>query len=827
MASPFAVFRRNQKTLLAIVGLMAMISFVFLPMLMQNLGGGGQANPVVITTTKYGSLHASDLQMLVHQHRVTVGFLQQLGMQALDRLPPTLQAQYRPYLEAQTRQRIEQMFGPTTEAQVAENWLLARRGDDLGMVVPDEAVSGFIRDFSENQAAQPVVEQILARQQMSQRQFVEAMKRQLLAMRVRHVFRISLAAVPPEQRWDYFQRLKRQADVELAAIPVANFVDKVADPDEATLRKYFEAHKETLATPDSPEPGFRQPHQADVQFLKAPYEKFLDKKAITDDEIKQYYEANKDQLYRALSTPPGGDAAAKEKSPAAEDKPAEKPAAGKTETKPAEKPAEKPAASKPAEKPSEKPAAKPAEKPAAKPAETKPAAKAQSDNPLRDKSAQPAKAEKSGKAEKSDKSSAVGRSPFRLASYRMDADDAKPAGGAPAAKAETKPTAKPSDKPADKPAAPPAEKPAAQPAPAKTESKPAEKPAAEEKPAAPPAKPQYKPLDEVKDEIRTTLAGQRAITKMMEILSPIQEEMARYNTDRSQYQSDIRAKKNAVPPARLDFDALAQKNGLEAGNTGMVSRWGMQSLPIGATQLVGRQAEVAEVLFSDSTVFRPMISQDLEGNRYVLWKTADEAEHVPQFSDKGVREMVLKHWKLAQARKLAVAEAETLKKKVDEAKGVFKDALKGSNLAIAEPNSFTWMTSGMPASLMQGEQRMTDARISSVDGVRMPGPEFMRAVFTASAGGTAVAMNHPQSEVYLVHVVKFTPSEAVLWDQFIVDDFSKYAAVGRYDTAMVYRSWLDDLKTQAGFKWKIVPDKNQDPSRGAPAPTPDDEPLGF
>ena len=52
MASPFRVFRKHQKVLIATLGLLAMIAFVFLAPLMSLLGGrgsgGGPTNPAVI-----------------------------------------------------------------------------------------------------------------------------------------------------------------------------------------------------------------------------------------------------------------------------------------------------------------------------------------------------------------------------------------------------------------------------------------------------------------------------------------------------------------------------------------------------------------------------------------------------------------------------------------------------------------------------------------------------------------------------------------------------------------------------------------------------------
>jgi hypothetical protein len=67
MASPFTIFRKNQKLLLAGLTLMAMFSFVFLDVLTRFGGGRGgssaQADDVVVTTSE-GALTESDLDVI-------------------------------------------------------------------------------------------------------------------------------------------------------------------------------------------------------------------------------------------------------------------------------------------------------------------------------------------------------------------------------------------------------------------------------------------------------------------------------------------------------------------------------------------------------------------------------------------------------------------------------------------------------------------------------------------------------------------------------------------------------------------------------------------
>ena len=81
MASPFSVFRKNQKYWMAGLVVMAMIAFVFMPQSMTNSfrGGGGAAEEVRVQTTKFGNLTARQVQVARLNRTVFIEFLQRLS----------------------------------------------------------------------------------------------------------------------------------------------------------------------------------------------------------------------------------------------------------------------------------------------------------------------------------------------------------------------------------------------------------------------------------------------------------------------------------------------------------------------------------------------------------------------------------------------------------------------------------------------------------------------------------------------------------------------------------------------------------------------------
>jgi hypothetical protein len=128
MANPFNVFRKNQKAALAVLGVLAMVSFVVLPIVSKIIGAAaGGGDRVVAKCAAYGDLNAMQLQTLQSQRRQLAGFLRyamRLLTQDQDRPPMALQRMY---------QQINNFEGEA----VAREWMLARYAQEKGIRVSD------------------------------------------------------------------------------------------------------------------------------------------------------------------------------------------------------------------------------------------------------------------------------------------------------------------------------------------------------------------------------------------------------------------------------------------------------------------------------------------------------------------------------------------------------------------------------------------------------------------------------------------------------------------------------------------------------------------
>ena len=256
--------------------------------------------------------------------------------------------------------------------------------------------------------------------------------------------------------------------------------------------------------------------------------------------------------------------------------------------------------------------------------------------------------------------------------------------------------------------------------------------------------------------------------------------------------------KQSVGPAppEPDIGKFAKDHGLVAGRTGLMAEWDLRDTGIGQS-VVGRGAYLWRYAFQ-SVPYRSEISQDLKdgkGSLFMFWKTDDEKEQVPKFED--VRAEVLRAWKLIRARDLALEAAKKLAAEAQKAnqplKQVFADQPERH---VILPSKFTWLNFGNVA--MSWQQ---PARLSTVEGVQMPGWDFMREVFSLERGQVSVAFNAPKTIAYVVRPSEFTPSYETLRTEFETEPYGMYVMASRKDYDDMREAWLDEIKKSVGFAW--------------------------
>ncbi len=762
MASPFRLFRKYVKPMLAFFVVMLIFSWAVGDSLFNYFGGSRnpavssqRAGREVAVRWDGGKLTNQQVNDLVVRRQMLNGFLERVeGMGA--------RSAYEAGVEPR-RLRVQRLLGPGTpqehvEESVVQTRLFADAARAAGMHVSDEAIVQYLDELGRGNVTRNDMRDILntlygGRGGVSIDEIMATLREEMLARNYVNSNQYAFETVTPEQRWRDWLRVNDRVVVEAAAIPTEKFIGDVKAPTEAELQAFFEKtdsqgikYKDREASPEivygttelpSAIPGFRIPRKIDVQFIEANYDSFLAKaeEKVTDEEIAKYYEEHKDPMFVKADTGLLEDTGAKKDADTTEN----------------------PAAPEGGEKTNDETPADTAPPPPVE--ESKGEAKAEGKKASWKKASPKKSKSEEGKSEESKQSSLPGRANdrvFHLVAFEEAAQGDAPVGDAEKGAAES-PAAEATEKPTEGAAA----------APAATESAPVAvaPPAAEA--ASPPAAPEapkkplvFQPLDEVKDVIRRELAGGKVaeeLTKLArDIGGALDSDFSKYLGEVLSAQDDKKAPP-AVPKSLTDLAPLAEKNGLKSGKTGSMSFLQMRDMPIGKSSIPESGRTLLSMLFGgkELDLYQPVSTVDIDGNHYVSMKTSDTPGRVPTLAE--VRDEVVKAWKYQQAADLARKYAEEVAKKAQEAKtplpAFFAD---DPSIKVVRTDPFSELTGG-EVGFANGQFQPTPFRLSQPADIAAPGPDFLKRVFELKDGEVAAALNHDHSIAYVVRLVEHQP----------------------------------------------------------------------
>lgn len=775
MAGSFEIFRKYQRSLLVFVAILAMLAFFVLPPFLQ-LGSGLATGDQVVVTWRGGELRESGIARAVAMRTVLNQFL-------LDAVA------------ASGRDPGRMRLLPGDEEDVVRTMLLAEEARANGLVVSNTAVNEFLGQWTNDMVSPAQFEELIARRRsgpfpVSQADLFEALRTVLLANRMERMFLTGFAGDPPGQRWDYFRRLEQAATVEVVPVVVERFADRVSPPAETTLQAFFDRFSDALPAARSPDPGFREPQRVSFDYLVASRSALEEEalKQVTDEQVRAYYEANKEQRFKVQPSSPAEAGAEAESAKPADPAPeATKPQEPAPEAKPADPP--KPDEAKPADPNPADAKPEPPKADEAKPADPKPA-------DAKSEEAKPAEPEAADEAETGAELEAVDDDEQPQGSVAETAPTPEaPAADAPEAKSAAAAPAKPDTKPVDEAVE--------NPAPATTE-KPTDQP--EGRPEA--AETAFEPLEKVADDIRRQLAAEEVAKRIEAVFVAVTADVSRYAEDRALWQARVTS--GAAPPAPPNVDTIAEKQGLKAGRMRRVDR--AEAAAAGdiassfefvrdpASQMGFRQVNWLDQMFFPTTpLLRPIGSGGVTGDRYLSWKTEDEPAFVPTFEAK--REDVERAWRIVEARPLARSAAEAI------VKAAGAGSLAEAAAAQPEPR-FETVTAGPFTWLARGGQPFgSPPAPSQPEGLSMPGDEFMQAVFALEPGGTAVAFNEPRTVCYAIRLVSYEPDEEALRTMFLDTrtDQRRLAPIAQQEEARAVDAWIGDIEKRYALTWKRPP----------------------
>ena len=784
MRSPFAIFRKHAKILTVVLTGLAMFAFIIMgqlrpenfPAVMGMILGAtlfwflarrseqalsfsivgsvlglilgiylpGLAGPGPAVSTSAGSLSAQELQIQTRRRQIANRFIQEV---------------YAATRDPKSFARPPQMFvyGGSPEEDTVLTYLLHREADSLGIAISDDAVSRFIDQITGGKLSRSAYRKLRTRMRISETELYNLLREQLRA-RLALILSTPRILPTPEQYWQLYRRLNVKETLDATAVPVDAFSDSVPEPSAAELAGYFEARKRFEDNQQGPgEFGFRQPRRFRIASLEARYEATeATLPAVTEQEIKDYYEAHKETLYNNRPLPdsptapggspaiPGGSSGSKSSAPAA----------GTPKSPP-----KKPSGATPA--PSTK-----------KPSTNKPAA----EQPI----SPPVKKEKNKPTSQKKTTSQLLPLEFETQDVFAIAPDDKPVAAA-----------KPSHyKPLPK-----------------------YRPLSEVRGEIRDRLLRERTLAAMKKKIE---AANRFMYELGYQRTVAQNDKTKTVTDAD---ISDRLKKYAAKQGLVYMETpLISARDLGESDTYPIGK-ATEPID-NPTERAQAATVPQELLNSQPdqlyTVYRA--EDPVSKNLFVYWKTKDVAAHVPSLDEPGVREQVLNAWKIEQARKPALERAKTLAKSVQNAGKPMAEVFAGqtvagkkdgSQLVVIRTPAFSWLrTSSAPQP--NNPFGLPRPSLSTIAGIDKAGEEFMRYVFASlKPGEVGVTPNADRSIYYIVKIVHRIPDDAAgeqaLRQAFLAEDkssfLSPYVYLLRETQMRANARWREALQAKYDVHW--------------------------
>ncbi len=769
MAHPFRYFRKHQKAFMAVAVIIAMFVFVIGDYMVASIGqGGGQSPSEVITSWKGGRLTRMEIEVLTQRRYFLSQFLERLRLEGARRL---MEEGGTPMMPSVPNFVFGEGMRPQdVQLGVVTTRILSEQAKKAGITISDEVINHFLKETSFRRVTDAEMISLLQGLRGGgdtrglEEQLFSGLRELLLGNAYIDSYKDNVRNVLPEQRWEDWKRINDRISLEVATLPVTEFVSEVPDPSDADLLAFYEQYKDTIGhVPHpvlgtllpSPDPGFKQPRRVRLSYLlgdvNAWGEKYRD--SITEEEIADYYERNKRTQFVKTGSSPSAfdeslfdtDPATDEETPATDD-PAEEPAtdtSDETQEPPQVEPTEEiqtevesdeeiPADETPAEEASENDG----EQPAA---------------PAEDESGSTRPAKK-----------------FQLTAFQENAETADEEE---AANASTESEASDTET-------------------ANAAESPAESDDEEDET-------EYEPLDSVRDTIRNRLATDKAVVELKKVMDRIYGSL---QTEYNPYGFEVvsaRSEKKEIPPPPATLTNLKERAAeveITSEETVLLTQRELADTFVGkAIDAQTKSKYVTHAAFADLQLYEPMMAQDLDGNWYLVTKVEDVPESVPAFDE--IRGEVLQAWKAREAAKLALEKAEELAAEAQKSGDILGTFFIGKQYDVTTTDLFSWLTFGTtPTEMQQG------AKLGEAPPLEAVGPDFMTKAFELETGDVAALLNYDQTKAYVFRLDRRESTPEELRNLFLREANSWYGGqvmmMARWRNHE--RSVLDELIERVG-----------------------------
>ncbi len=370
MASPLEHFRKNQKTYMAALVVISLITFVLIPGTgsrdeINSLFSGNRNTSLV--SWKGGSLGQAELERMrtsqLLTYRVFEKVYEEVNKAGGQPRIPSFQSNANGFsLGIQPPPDANQMSSSQIYQALANQHLLAQTAAKHGIIVDDKAVDTFIQKFTDGKVSGKRFAEIIketAGSELNRFSMYSFLKGEIARQILVNLGDSGLTApassapiVTPAMNWTNFQKFQQRAKIEAYPVFVDEFLEKVTEkPSEQELRAIYERGKNQFLPADSPEPGFFKGYKTNLEYVVADMDSFIKKEeaGITEELLKAEYDkrVNDQGAFRVPITDDKGNEVIPVAEPTGKDAMKESPTAEKKETsKPEETPEKTPSESK-------------------------------------------------------------------------------------------------------------------------------------------------------------------------------------------------------------------------------------------------------------------------------------------------------------------------------------------------------------------------------------------------------------------------------------------------------------------------------------------------
>ncbi|MDO4550572.1 MAG: hypothetical protein Q4C96_04905, partial [Planctomycetia bacterium] len=307
MSTIFRKIRKNQKTWIVVLGVICMLSFVFIPILLQNTGVRyGAGNQVAVKTSEFGKLTELQIVDLYRQRQVVGSFFNALGEVMRTKLSSENTDTNKMISIYGAFQRLmwysNMILNNSNEEYLVENWLMMKNAQKMNIVISDQAINDFVNEMANNCMTDSdfATAKKIAGIRLDSL-LVDAIRNILMANEYRRIYDLNFSDLSVAQQWENYLKTHQMISVNAYPVKVADFVKDVPEPTESELRTFFATYQEKEPNLHLGEVGFKQPKQVEIQYAVANLADHVKPETVTLNEMRVYYEEQKKTRY--IKTP--------------------------------------------------------------------------------------------------------------------------------------------------------------------------------------------------------------------------------------------------------------------------------------------------------------------------------------------------------------------------------------------------------------------------------------------------------------------------------------------------------------------------------------------